>query len=909
MPRSTPLQTTFNGGELSPRMMGRVDIDKYITSVETMENFIATIQGPAVRRSGTRFIGDVIDSTAKSRLIPFVYSDDQSYVLEFSPNKIRIFTIEARLLPKAHAFAYTAVTAAADTITVPDFSYAEGQGPFRFTTDDALFTVGGSAILVGTDYYIRRVAGSDDTFKVATTPTGTPINIDGQGTGNHTITPQASVVGIEIDTTYTEDEIFKIQFAQSADSLYIVQANHPPAKLERIGLQQWRFADVAFWDGPYDAEDTTRDTQLSINASLAGFATNLEAWESNGTTPKAIFKASDIGRHFRLRHELVETGYQWAWGRITAVAADGESASGYLERDAICAYCDAPDNLDGHAKTPYWRLGSWYPGNYPTCVAFHEQRLLFAGEPANPQRFHGSVIGDFESFMPDGEPNRGTDDGDADGLIAADNAYSFTISSGEVNGISWLSATRNLLAGTLGGIWPVQASSNLEPISVENINVRRSSARGASAIVPVVVEDGTVYLSRTARRLMQVAYSFQSDAFVPVDLSVLADHITSPEITAIAYSMEPDSILWALRSDGILGGLSIDGQQDVMAWHRNIIGGSFGIRTFTSGDVTIGTDEITIASHEYANGFGPVRLSTLGTLPTGLYAGKDYWIIDKGVNAIEFTETSGGAKSTATAPVDITHAGSGTHTITPTNSHAVVESITVIPAPSGFVTPDAHKNERHDQLWLVVKRTVNGATKRHIEFMEDRFPADAQTHDGFFVDSGLTLGPTQGLGSVTTVSGLEHLEGESVKVLVDGAVHPMQTVSSGSISLQNAGKLIHVGLPMFSTLKTLRLITGDPQGPSQGKRKRIDNILLRMDRTLGIEVATNSEGTDFDNVFFRTGSDPMDAAPPLFTGDKILPIDIGWESEGQITLRAMDPLPATVLAVGYRASSSQRGSE
>ena len=211
-----------------------------------------------------------------------------------------------------------------------------------------------------------------------------------------------------------------------------------------------------------------------------------------------------------------------------------------------------------------------------------------------------------------------------------------------------------------------------------------------------------------------------------------------------------------------------------------------------------------------------------------------------------------------------------------------------------------------------MKRTINNVTKRYVEFFEDRFPDDADQRDAFFVDSGLTYGPSSG-AATATITGLSHLEGQNVSVFADGAVRSSTTVSSGQITLVSAASLVHVGLPYTSSLTTLRLMAGDPQGPSQGKLKRIDHVLIRLYRALGVEVfegeppLAHSGGGEhqWDDVPFDSSVTPL----PLFTGDKVVPLDNAWGLEGRVALRVRTPVPASVLALGFRVDSSQRGSE
>jgi hypothetical protein len=118
-----------------------------------------------------------------------------------------------------------------------------------------------------------------------------------------------------------------------------------------------------------------------------------------------------------------------------------------------------------------------------------------------------------------------------------------------------------------------------------------------------------------------------------------------------------------------------------------------------------------------------------------------------------------------------------------------------------------------DELWISVKRTINSVTKRYVEYMVDTDWGTDQ-EDCFCVDSGLTYSGV----ATSTLSGLGHLEGKTVAVLANGAVHPSKTVESGQITLDYEVTKAHVGLAYTSKLQTMRLEAGSATGNAQGKQ-------------------------------------------------------------------------------------------
>lgn len=197
-----------------------------------------------------------------------------------------------------------------------------------------------------------------------------------------------------------------------------------------------------------------------------------------------------------------------------------------------------------------------------------------------------------------------------------------------------------------------------------------------------------------------------------------------------------------------------------------------------------------------------------------------------------------------------------------------------------------------DELWAVVERSIDGGTRRTVEYLGYEFaPADENDKgDAFFVDSGLTYSGAP----ATTIAGLDHLEGESVQILADGAAHPDRVVSAGAITLQRAASLVHVGLGYESALESLDLESGSAIGTAQTKKKRINKVAVRLLETLGCEVGRDGR---MDTVQFRAGGDPMDASPPLFSGDKFVEFPTGWDNAATVRVSQRQPLPCTVTAI------------
>jgi hypothetical protein len=195
------------------------------------------------------------------------------------------------------------------------------------------------------------------------------------------------------------------------------------------------------------------------------------------------------------------------------------------------------------------------------------------------------------------------------------------------------------------------------------------------------------------------------------------------------------------------------------------------------------------------------------------------------------------------------------------------------------------------QTWVIVKRTINGITRRYVEYINtfDFTETDNTTFN--FLDSALSYSGA----AATTISGLNHLEGQTVHILADGATHPTKIVSSGSITLDRASTDVKIGLGYNSILQTMRLDAGSQNGTSQAKTKRIYEITIRLYESIGVEVGENLN--NMERIPFRTSADVMDQGLPPFTGDKTVEFRGNYETDGFIFVRQTQPLPLTVLSL------------
>ena len=744
MARVAAQLTNFTGGELSPRLDGRNDLTKYASGCKTLENFVVYPHGAAARRPGTTFVAEVANSANKTRLIPFEFSTTQTYMLEFSNLKMRVYKDRGSVLEGDKTI--SAITKANPAVvTATGHNYSNG--------DEVVI----SGVVGMTEVNGKRflVAGkTTNTFQL-TNKDGTNINSSSFTT--YTSGGVSNKV-FEITTPYTTAQLFDLKFAQSADVMYITHPEHEVEKLSRTAHTAWTLTDVDFTNGPYmDANITT--TTLNPASHTVGTGVAVVASAVTGINSGSGFLSTDVGR-------LLQFGD--GYGKITAVT------------DTLNITITIIKDLGSSTASANWSLGSFSDTTgHPSCVTFFEQRLVFAGTTSQPQTIFFSKSGDYENM-----------DANIGGTVADDDAIIYTIASNQINAIRFMTATRTLIIGTAGGEFTVSGGGTDNAITPTNILIKKQSNHGAANVDAIAVGNATLFLQRAKRKIRELAYNFDVDGYIAPDMTILAEHISEGGLTQMAYQQEPNQVIYAVRGDGELIGLTYQREQQVTAWHRHIFGGVFG-------------------------------------------SGK-----------------------------------------------AVCESVAVIPT-----------DDTEYEVYVIVKRTINGATRRFVEYINNFDFTETDNTTFNFLDSALAYSGS----AVTTISGLDHLEGQTVSVLANGATHPDKTVSSGSITLDRSSTNVKVGLSYSSILQTMRLDAGSQNGTSQGKTKRIYEITIRLYESVGVEVGESLD--NMERIPFRTSSDPMDQGIPPFTGDKAVEFRGNYDTDGFIFVRQTQPLPLTILSL------------
>ena len=843
--------TNFTGGELSPRLDGRTDLTKYTSGCSTLENLIVYPHGSATRRPGTNFVAEVANSANKTRLIPFEFSTIQTYMLEFSNLKIRFYKDNGSILESNKTI--TAVTQANPAVvTSTTHGYANG--------DEILI----SAVVGMTQLNNKRFLVANVTANTFELTNKDSVNINSSAFTAYASGGIANRV-FTVTTTYQTADLFDIKFAQSADVMYLCHPDYSVKKLSRTGHTSWTLTEVEFTKGPFQDPNTTTTTLTPSSASIG--TRNITASAVTGINGGSGFLSTDVGRQI-----YFNSGYAKITSVTSTTVVVAEVSIAFANASAITA----------------WQLGAFSDTTgHPSCVTFFEQRLVFAGTTDQPQTIFFSKSGDYENM-----------DANIGSTVADDDAIIYTIASNQVNAIRFMTSTRTLILGTAGGEFTVSGGGTDSAVTPTNILIKKQSNHGAANVDAIAVGNATLFLQRAKRKIRELAYNFDVDGYVAPDMTILAEHVTETGLTQMAYQQEPNQVLYAVRTDGELVGLTYQREQEVSAWHRHIFGGRFNIATITVSDyanIVTGTK----LKLTQSNGTTVTFTSTTGTAVTNEFKTETNnnttaTNLKTAIDAhADFVATVSGAVVTITetsreATGYLTIKSFDTTRLTEVDEvKAVVESVSVLP------TDDAEY-----QVWVIIKRTINSITRRYVEYLNN-FDFDENDNTSFnFLDSALSYSGS----AVSTVSGLDHLEGQVVDILADGATHPKKTVTSGSITLDRTAEKIKVGLAYISLLQTMRLNSGSQDGTSQAKTKRIYDITVRMYETIGVEVGPDL--SNMERISFRSSANLMDEGIPPFTGDKEIEFRGNYETDGFIYVRQTQPLPFTILSLYPRLTTN-----
>ena len=805
--------------------------------------------GGVENRAGTGWIGEVKDSTKKVRQIPFIFNSEQTYVLEFGSQYMRVIRQGAYVME-----------------TAKNIGWITKDNPCVITAHDHNFNN-------GDEVYITDVKGMTQLNNRFFTVFNSGANIFSIKYKNGTVVDSTSfnayVSGgtvqriYEIATPYLEADLPTLQYNQSADTIVLSHPSYQQRELTRTGHTAWALAvktigasilpptNVAVSSGgagsntyKYKATSIAGETlEESLPSSLSQITS---AAVPTTTAPHSVTWTATSGAiSYNIYRELNNL-YCW----IGIAAETSFSDIGYT-----------PDMMDNPTedRQPFNSAGA-----YPATSAYYQQRLLSAGSDDEPETVYGSKIGLFDNFM-------------MSSPIQDDDAITFTLAGRRINRIKHLLNVGKLLMFTDGGEWVAEGdqAGSLTPFI---INPRQYTANGSGDLPPLVVGGSAVYLQARGSIVRDLGFDYQTQGYRGNELSIFSTHlIEGYSIVDWVYQEVPHSIIWAVRDDGVLLGLTYVREQEVMGWHRHIFENGI-VENVCS--VPEGQEDVlylvikreiegrTVRYNEY------MKTRRIGTS-----------IADS-----VFMDSSLTYDGRNTTTDTMTLSGSGTWTYEDAKTITVSSSATFTFA-SDDVGNQIHLTGSDGTILRCNITAFVNSVKATVKPNKD-VPVSMQN-----------IAISVWSKAVDEISGLWHLEGEDVSILSDGFVsanpnndaYEVKTVQGGSISLDEPHSVIHVGLPITSDLETLNIDTEAGQFQSiADRKKRISRVTIFIESSRGIFV-----GFDEDNLteFKINANGDYDNPVALQTGVIDINIRPEWNTSGKVFIRQIDPIPLSILSI------------
>lgn len=913
MPKASPIQPSFSGGEFSPKVYGRVDNERYKTGVAKALNFIPTTQGPMIRRPGTKYSGaDAKDPSKPPALIPFQFSQTQNYVLEFGNSYIRFFTNGGQIVANSNIFMVSG----------------------NFGRNGAVLT------------NLSFAASRPDWFPG-----------DSEGITASSVVTAGTI--LELSSPYLQADVSQIRFAQKDDTLYLVHPNYAPYKLQRFSNYHWTLKPVFFQDGPYlpytsydSIADSTRVTLTPSNVGVPTISTgpsySIYGTANNGqgairitTNTSHVFATGDKvcvravagtveanngtssiaatywpvslvdATHFDLMGSTFTNPLIGSTGVVSpalfqmlvAPTSWGDASSNQLRKialiqsgtrywgtitgvqNAATAFALMDVNLQAAAETKTWQLGAWSSANgFPSAVCFHQDRLFFGGTANYPQRIDSSKVGDYENFAPTSS---------SVSVLAADNALSFNLLADQQNKVQWLkSDTHGLLAGTTSSEWNISPSNQAGPLTPVDISAKQMSFFGSDTADAIQTGNATLYVQNGQQSLRELNYFYQVDTYRSTDIAELADHLMLPGIQKVVNQKSKIPLVWGQTTDGKLRSMtySRDDANLKVGWAQHQLGGQSdpsgtapvikGMTVVTSSSGTF--DQLWTATQRYINGTTVCNIEYMTKIfDDGVFA-RDAICLDLS-----------GTYDNPIPIIGVSRAGSAIVTAT---AHGLIDGDqikinSVVGLNSSFVDTMGvtfNSNLVNGHLFRVGSSSTNAFFLQDINNGSSYI--DSRSYVPYF--SG---GEARKL--VQTISGLNWLKSETVSILADGKDHPQTQVNSaGVLALQYKAAVVQIGYAYNSDGQTLRPEAGAGDGTSIGKLRRPVRAAFMLHR-----AGEMSMGPSFDKLtplnFDNLDQPQTDVAKPLFSGIVRESVESEHNFEGQVCFRMSSPLPGMVQTV------------
>lgn len=863
MSRKNTVLVSVAGGEVSPEIYGRIDLPSYQRGYQRVQNYEVLPQGGARYRNGFEQVSNS-RGLGKGRIISFSFSEQDTYEIEITNQKMRFKRDFASIMNPASITITAASKANPCVITAVAHGLSNGQEIF----------ISGILGMVELNNQFFIVAGATtDTFQLQT--------IFGQNINSTAFLTYVSGGTIqtpyEITVPYVTADLNQLHYHQSADTIYITSQKYAPYKLTRAGNTNWAINYFTRTQDPFNQVNISSAT----NANPGVFTTSANHKMVVGDT---VYIDGLVGG----------TWPSLNTNRYTVNTVPGPTTF-TISNNGV------PVNTTAFGTLTNTTGISIDTANCPATLAFlGSARLTYANWQNNPPGIVGSREPDpttgvtrFDDFT------TGAND---------DDSFAFTLAPvfDEQDAIQWITSNNNVVVlGCASSIRIMTGSGGSpNPITPSSIDVNPINNTGAAPIQPYSNGLTVYYVDQTGRRIQSFVFSIAVDNYVTVNQNLVASQISDSPFIAIAQQRREANLLWVLREDGVLAGLTFDEIESVYGWHRHYIGGKSNINgvNFSRANVLsisveprLNDDAVlwmlverqqangnTYRSVEYWNPF--IRFYD----PFDYYSGNGY--VAQAADQRSYNNaTYEQIKDSIHVDCDTTYDGSLQSTVTMTPS-AISGTITLTASGNFF-----NSSMVGQEIWKAYDQNGNGGGRAKITSIVSATVANATV--GVPFDNTTTIAASLWYLTTSTVFGLLNFVGENLAVQTDGAPAGNITVASdGSLMLKSQSSVVHAGYGYLGLLATMNIDNGGDRGSAQAKKRKLLQAIPRFLNTVGARIGTNLWNTLA--LIFKPQTQVTDRPTDLYNDVMEWTLDDSWaRTTKQIILMQDIPSPQTVLSL------------
>lgn len=852
----------FVGGELSPFMYARNDLEIYAKGLSWCQNFLILPEGGASYRPGN-FAAGLTKNNGISRFIPFQFSAKDAVLIVASDKKFRFMRNDETILnaPKT----ITAITTANPAVFT--------SNSHDFNNGDEVFVDGiiGMEQLNKRSYLVANKAAN--TFEL-TDLFGNAIS----SVGSTYVSGGTASSVFELDTPYHEDDLYRIRAAQTGDVMSITCHNfetgaaYPIHDLTRRDFTDWTLEKPTLTSDPFEELDYAPSGITKANPAVVTAGIVLdddpESASFNIAEDDVVYTTDIVGM----------TQLNGNFYKVKNI----NTGAGTFQ---LYNLDDTPLNSTGFGN--FSSGGLYTTKKSPANVAFSaDGRKVFSNTKQNPSGF-------WESNAPNGSDTQYDDfttgSGDTQAVV-----FNFSPVDGQIDSIQEMTQFGRMFAllgdSSIRQVYGATPDQSPTPTKV-NVDVTR---QGAESVSPVVIGRDLLFVDANGQMVRGLKFNLAYDQFEATNYNLASEHLgTESKFKKLIHIKGVPEIVWILSEEGALLSFTFNAIENIAGWARHYVGGDGVVEDIVRIRKAGGVDQLWLIVKRTINGRLTRSIEYASPAPVfplrrRFYTGRN----NRESDTLRWQRASWERlKDCAFLDMAFTYDGrargiAAGATITPS---ATTGTVTLTASASVFKTTDVGA-----EIWRVYDAKGNAGGVARIDEYVSGTVVNATMLINFESTAAVAAGDWA--FAVKEVSGLHLFEGAEVAVQPDASAHPKRTVAGGKIDLQWHSSRVHVGFNYLGMLATQNLDFGGRIGTMQAKPRNIKRIKARMKDSVGGLYGTSEYR--LQEMVFRRGQQIMQRIPPPFNGSIDLSLTDRWEEDTkQVVIVQEDPTPCTILAL------------